>query len=754
MDVQCERCKTEYEFDDALVSGRGTTVRCTNCGHQFKVRSHDATDPGSDQWLVHTGSGHRLTFVSLRELQRAILARQVARTDVLVRGGGNPRSLGSIAELEPFFEGTASNRPSGPSLGPPSTSVVPPMQSPGASRAGDPAGSPVSFPKRTAQWSPDAAASPYVARVPSPGSLAPPRRTDSFGAPPEYGRPKIDTLRPPPDASAAPPPPSSAPSAGLPGLRSAGALSGGQAAFDVPMDGRGGTAVMETHGPASSRTPASHRPDSIRGPDHLPEMRGPAPSLSPDDDFYGIPRRRRVGGWVVAFVLLLAAGVGGWGVARPYLLARGAGATARLDPRAQQFVSEGERAMSSGDLESAQQAFDKASALAERDPRVVLDEARISATKADILWLKLRLLPGDTSDEARTTKLQLEEAVARARRTADEALAAAPEDPAAVRAKIDAQRLAGEKDLARSSVSRVLALGSQPETAYVLAALDLAEPDPLWTTVVDRLRTAAAGEASAGRARAALVYALARSGDSAGARAELTKLDSLARPYPLVPSLHAFVDKTPARAAPERGPAANMPGVAGSSLSALRQSATAAGPGAASPGGGATPAVPSPAPALASTRGGGDESSGGETTGGLQAAAQAIKRGDWGRARQIYEALVTRNPSDSEALAGIGDVDRAQGNTTGAIAAYKRALAVNPSYLPALLGVADTEWASGDRAAATRTYKEVVDRFPEGTYPSYVKTRIEGGSAAPEGAASGGPATGANRVPAGEREGL
>ena len=37
MDVQCERCKTEYEFDDALVSGRGTTVRCTNCGHQFKV---------------------------------------------------------------------------------------------------------------------------------------------------------------------------------------------------------------------------------------------------------------------------------------------------------------------------------------------------------------------------------------------------------------------------------------------------------------------------------------------------------------------------------------------------------------------------------------------------------------------------------------------------------------------------------------------------------------------------------------------
>ena len=37
MDVRCGRCSTEYDFDDALVSERGTTVKCTNCGHQFKV---------------------------------------------------------------------------------------------------------------------------------------------------------------------------------------------------------------------------------------------------------------------------------------------------------------------------------------------------------------------------------------------------------------------------------------------------------------------------------------------------------------------------------------------------------------------------------------------------------------------------------------------------------------------------------------------------------------------------------------------
>jgi tetratricopeptide (TPR) repeat protein len=107
----------------------------------------------------------------------------------------------------------------------------------------------------------------------------------------------------------------------------------------------------------------------------------------------------------------------------------------------------------------------------------------------------------------------------------------------------------------------------------------------------------------------------------------------------------------------------------------------------------------------------------------MGAAANAIKKGDWGKARQIYEGLVARNPSDSEALAGLGDVDRAQGDLSGAVSSYKRALGVNPSYLPALLGVADTEWASGNHAAAQRDYKDIADRFPESAYPPYVKSR-------------------------------
>jgi tetratricopeptide (TPR) repeat protein len=129
----------------------------------------------------------------------------------------------------------------------------------------------------------------------------------------------------------------------------------------------------------------------------------------------------------------------------------------------------------------------------------------------------------------------------------------------------------------------------------------------------------------------------------------------------------------------------------------------------------------------------------------MQAAGAALKKGDFGRARQIYEAIVSRNPNDSEAMAGLGDVARLQGDSAGAIAAYKRAIAVNPSYLPALLGRADTEWANGSRASAAHGYGDIVDRFPEGAYPSYVKERSEG--AAPPTPASKAPPPATAKAP-------
>jgi predicted Zn finger-like uncharacterized protein len=695
MDVQCERCKTEYEFDDALVSGRGTTVRCTSCGHQFKVRRAPGADATGDRWLVKTANGHQFTFLTLRELQRAILAHQVSRNDLLRRAGAPPRPLGSISELEPFFEGRAtSNRPPGGEPAAAADDAVPKI--------------PSVFPKRSSiTWETDPSAAPAHARS----------HTASYGQAPAM-RGKIDTLRPADGAAA---PPHAAPIAPQPILSATPYPAQPLPFHEAPTavehiaDLREVQRSSAASAPeVSSPLPPPTRPvrqDAASAEYDLSEMRGSIPSSL--EEPYSMRRGRRVGGWIVALVLLLAVGVLGWAIARPYVAARNANAAAQLDPRAESFLGQGEKAMAEGDLDQAQEAFDKASALAEGEPRVRLDQARVATAQADVPWLKLKLLPATSVDEVRTTKADMNERLARAVRLADAALASSPDAPAAARVKIDALRLAGQQDAARGLVATVIAEASQPETAYVLAALDLAEPEPLWSTVLDRLRLAAAGEGGAGRARAALVYSLAKSGDVSGARAELAKLDALARPYPLSPNLHALIDRAPVKGSLDAGP----------------ETAPSRGPTVAPVGANAAPAAASPSPPGVAPASG--DSIPGDSRSAMQLASQAYKRGDFGRARQIYEAIVTRNPSDSEAVAALGDVARGEGDSAGAIASYKRAIAVNPSYLPALLGLADTQWASGDKARAARGYGDIADRFPEGTYPAYVKQRIEGASPAP-----------------------
>jgi tetratricopeptide (TPR) repeat protein len=398
----------------------------------------------------------------------------------------------------------------------------------------------------------------------------------------------------------------------------------------------------------------------------------------------------------------------------------------KLDAKAQAFLSVGEKALSDGDWDGAQENFDKASAFAENDPRVLLDEAALGTARADVPWLTLRLLAADANDERRTTQAQLDSLAGRARRLAEAAEAAAPGDTAAMRAHIDALRLSGDRDGARAYVPKVIGRVSQPETAYALAALDLADPQPPMATVVERLRLAtAAAEGTAVRARAALVYALAKSGDFTGARGELGKMDGLAHPYPLTPQLRSFVDRL------DRSAAASATGDAG---------APAAGPG---PSATAPPGRNAAAQAPTAV-----DVSGGELRGGsVDGASAALKKGDAARAHALYQAVLEHNPNDSEALAGLGDVARRRGDLAGAMSWYRRAIGSNPSYLPALLGLADCQWAAGQRSAAARAYGDIADRFPEGTYPAYVAKRAE--AAAPN-AGSPAPAETGTLAPPGE----
>ena len=410
-------------------------------------------------------------------------------------------------------------------------------------------------------------------------------------------------------------------------------------------------------------------------------------------------RKRSVGGFVIAAVVLggLVAVGGIWAQKNLASITGKPVPTPAptADPRAAAFLVTGEKALADGNLELAKESFDKAIALNEKDAHTLLDVARLAAIRADVPWLKTRLLPPDATDENRIARDDLAGLAATAKKTAEEALTAAPDDPAALRAKVDALRIAGDPG-ARSLVGRIPPIGAQPETAYVLAALDISD-DTGWPTIIERLKTASSAETGPGRARAALVYALARSGDRTAAKNEVDRLTAMTKAHPLLPLLRAFADKG-------RPSSIADAGVDAAATAANAAPAGDGGKGHVGAGGG----IPSDIREL--------------VTQGERARA----KGDYARATTLFNAAVDKNPNDSEALSGLASVAYSQHDLVTARGSYKRVLASNPNYMPALIGLADVEWDSGDKATAQKMYKDIVDRYPENAYPARVKTRSEG----------------------------
>jgi len=662
MEITCNRCKTEYDFDDALVSERGTTVRCTNCGEQFKVYRTDRS-AFPERWVVQRRDGRELVFTNLRDLQRAITNLQVGRHDTLTRGSGPVRPLGSIAELEPFFLGR--------------------LGTAGASGA------------------------------PQGDMALPSGRTEAgLGAREEFPARSGRTGRPPAGGPAAP-----APAAlGLPPLRPLSNVAG--QTNSVPRAGFDAAGSASTSIDDAAKYPAGDddEPYEPPAPPQAPSPIGPSYDMpssdtySPEQDWFSEPRfsaasagRSRALRWLVVLVVLGMLGVAGATVGRKYvaMVVRPTPAPTGTEGRVDGFLEEGDRALSEGDLETAKESFDKASALAERDPRVLIDLARLDAARADADWLKVRLLSTSQPDVIAAAKRQAQQSAQRALKVANQAGEVAPDDPRMARAKIDALRLAGDLAGARMLVARVGAIGAQPETAYVLAALDLAEESPNWPAVVDRLKAAAAGESSPGRGHGALVYALARSGDLHLAKTELEKIAAAPKPYPMLAELRAFV----AHSVPA------LPELDGGKREGAIAAAVEARPAAEEP------------------RGEGE--SAGNYRSLLQQATQAAAAHNYDRAEQLFRSALAKNPGDTEALGGLGDVARARGNPSLARGYYERVLANNPHYLPALGALADIKWDSGDHAGAAKLYRDIVDTASEGPLAQRAKDRIAQAESAP-----------------------
>jgi predicted Zn finger-like uncharacterized protein len=738
MDVRCNRCGTEYEFDDALISERGTTVKCTNCGLQFKVfPSHHSGGP--ERWVVHTEQGRELIFTTLRELQRAIAERKVGPADVLTRGQKPARPLSSIAELEPFFQSSLGKAAAATAavervprtlhgVAPPANSLLPDSaladtdQSPFLDElrgAAPELTSPPSASQMKAESSPitaplsttlPAAFEPTAAQVElerldaaaaalssgatgSAGEQAPvptPRPTEIAGTPIsstleiedyEQQRRESAALR-------------SSPRLPLETVPRSSPMASPRAQFDSS--------------PRSSRGPLDSTPRSSRGPlDSTPR-----PPVSSRGSFHSYDElstpaadrafdaRRARSRWIVGVVAIGMIGLVGATAGRRYL----AGATVpsatpvvSSDARVKELLARGGQLADEGDYEGAQEELVKASALAEKDSHVLAALARLETLRADVFWLKLRLLDPGSTELVAATHRELGRRVGKARQAIDKAFAVAPDDPIVIRARIDAMRLSGESDKAREWIGPVSSNASQPENAFVLAALDLSDPAPVWASVIDRLRTAAAGEREPGRARAALIYALARADRVSEARAELSKLEAQPRPHVLLDELRAFLARLPATPEGKVAPASAVVDV--SKLPKLDTSVVeerqASG-------------IPS------------------DFRAALAQAAVAVRSGDLGRAEELFSSALANQPGNVEALSGLGDVARRRGDSGRASELYDRVLSQNPSYLPAMIASADLKWSAGSRAAAIALYKRVVDQVGPGSdYGVRARARID-----------------------------
>jgi predicted Zn finger-like uncharacterized protein len=136
MDVRCEKCQTEYELDESKLKPGGVTVKCTTCGHMFKVRPEarpapraptpeevgaatvrtdritpkerassvlmDAED-GERTWLIRLEDGEIKTCRELSTLQKWIVSGRVSRSCSISRTGKKWKLLGEIGELASFF---------------------------------------------------------------------------------------------------------------------------------------------------------------------------------------------------------------------------------------------------------------------------------------------------------------------------------------------------------------------------------------------------------------------------------------------------------------------------------------------------------------------------------------------------------------------------------------------------------------------------------------------------------------------------
>ncbi len=740
MDVQCEKCKTEYSLDETLVSPSGTSVRCTTCGHVFKAFPPSTGGTG-ETWSLRQVDGSTFPFDRIAILQDWIADGKVSPNDRVRKGNGEWKRLGDIAEMKSFFEAAQTSRAVRPGTRPvaagyPNTPDAQAHQATMRQPAIESRTSTAEFAKpATVPFAASPSVAPPMARpvvqdvvsyTPSAAQVdisnaATLIQTAEPAARVSSSEPTQQAIQVPVTAHV----PSMVDTQQLthsmvPAVAPTGAEHHEPDLSQVPASSDNAhweaSQVVTTEGPAWARKD-SHIPAAIE--DEFKEARtGP---------------RRKVGRWIALAMILALAG----GAFYMFMYQRplvdnllGGMISKADDDRHKTFYLKGRESF----LLDTEQAFTQADreyyqvlALKENDALTLaalaqmytiwaqyyLDREIDANVDATALAAKTEGAQPDFK-EAERLHMEFETRLSAARRWSDQALKADPELAEAHLASADLYRLSGDLEKASKQLKKGSVQGAL-ETDYFAAMIAIDEKaDP--SKVLKMLAPATADEpmlcalyrearvlASTGRnpeAMKRLARLLRLNSDHERARDLQARIDG---------GLSVFLRKGDTSDEEEAQDSEEVvdtdvdeaPAEDGDIKIAATQPVL---PGAPKGGGGGT---------------------GGSTESLLMRASKLQQNGNTGGATDLFEVVLTRSPGNIEALSGLAYCYLDRGARGQAIAHFRRALKVNASYGPAIIGLAETYKAQGQKEQALTWYKKYISMNPSGRHATMARRNIE-----------------------------
>lgn len=701
MDVTCNRCGTVYEFEEGLISTTGTTVKCTQCGHLFKVHRPSPIPPAgglsdiaieTSRWRVRRVDGSTHTLDSLAELSSLIGAGQFGADDEISRTGHVWKRLGEIAELSSLFERPA--RPRRMSEPPPQPQIPLAAAIEDAKRitaSERPSGAPSDAPRRRIPTDPRFHVMGTDVEVDSQRSSAP----APAPAPPDEEHTSDDAL-----ATAPHQPQPAAP------------------------------ASMPISVPAPATTPSAQpAPAPVSTPAPAPVVAAPAASkiavdAALDDAMLADVRRAERGARTVMVVcgLLLAAGVAAAVLVQSH-------ETTTTPDSARVLLERADAALAQHDPDAFQRAlglYTQALALHPEDPHTLTSISRAYAIWSQ--WLR-----EDVSDKPADPAAALADNVARAeaQRLAEQAKQYAARATRhasglveATAAYADALRLNGDVAAARTAIDRARSTERAPsaETSRVAALVAIDNAGGVASAGRKLAEQAVALEPNLIRTRFLLARCLIDDKDADGAQQQLEALRSLNAAHPRLPRLAQDIEAL--RAAQQ--PATRKGQAGGTAASPPAQALPAAQPQqppqAAPPAPIATKpaAPPKPQPAASTDEGNND------TTDPLELVKRGEKAMEGGKtqvAQSAFERALELEPHLWRAKTGLGYLALERNQPNAAIAYFRPA--AQHGHAEAFIGMGDALRRVGHNREALDAYNTYLKRFPDGPRRSIAQHQSE-----------------------------